>query len=185
MDKRPQLRLTVDQYERMIQHGILTENSNVELIRGEIVLKMSKGTAHVSCMKRLAELFYDLTRQIAMSSAQDPIVLADSEPEPDYALLVRQADFYASRKPTAKDVLLLIEVADSSLEYDREIKGPLYAENGIAEYWIVNLIDNCLEVYRDPRPDGTYGDARVLRAGDSISLVRLPTVSVKVDELIS
>ena len=136
-------------------------------------------------MKRLAELFYDLTRQIAMPSVQDPIILADSEPEPDYALLVRQADYYASRKPMANDVLLLVEVADSSLEYDREVKGPLYAQNGIAEYWIVNLIDNCVEVYRDPRPDGTYADVRTLKAGDSITLVQLPSVSVSVADIIA
>jgi Uma2 family endonuclease len=78
----------------------------------------------------------------------------------------------------------VIEVADTSLDYDRETKGPLYAENGIAEYWIVNLVDRCLEVYRQPQTDGTYGDVRTLRPGDSVSLALLPAVSVSVANVI-
>jgi Uma2 family endonuclease len=174
----------VDDYEKMIKHGILTENDKVELIRGEIVPKMSIGDLHASCLKKLAELFFELPRQLATKSVQDPIRLTDSEPEPDFALLKRRADFYATGKPTPADVLLLIEVADASLEYDREVKGPLYAENGIAEYWIVNLVDRCLEVHRDPRPDGTYTDTRTLRPGDSIALALLANVSVAVADII-
>jgi Uma2 family endonuclease len=120
----------------------------------------------------------------AILSIQDPIVLADSEPEPDFALLVSRADFYASGKPRPADAYLVIEVADTSLDYDREVKSPLYAENGIAEYWIVNLVDRCLEVHREPQVDGAYADVRVLRPGESISLARLPAVSACVADLI-
>jgi putative restriction endonuclease len=125
---RPRFRWSVDDYEKLFRHGILTENHKVELIRGEIVPKMSIGDLYASCLKRLPELFFDLVRKSATSSIQDPIRLADSEPEPDFALLKRRADYYASGKPTPIDVLLVIEVADASLAYDREVKGPLYAE---------------------------------------------------------
>jgi Uma2 family endonuclease len=182
--QRPRFRWTVDEYEKMIRHGILTENHKVELIRGEIVPKMSIGDPHASCLKRLVELFFDLLGKSATISVQDPIRLADSEPEPDLALLVRRADFYAAGKPRPADVYLVVEAADASLAYDREVKAPLYAENGIAEHWIVNLVDRCLEVYRQPRADGTYADVRTLRPGESITLARLPALSAPVADLI-
>jgi Uma2 family endonuclease len=182
--QRPRFRWTVDEYEKMIRHGILTENHNVELIRGEIVPKMSIGDLHASCLNRIVELFFDLAGKSATRSIQNPIRLADSEPEPDFALLVRRADFYAAGKPRPADVYLVVEVADASLAYDREVKAPVYAESGIAEYWIVNLVDRCLEVYRQPRADGTYADVRTLRPGDVISLALLAAVTVQVADLI-
>jgi Uma2 family endonuclease len=182
--QRPRFRWTVDDYEKMIEHGILTENHKVELIRGEVVPKMPIGDLHAACLNRVVELFFDLVGKSATRSIQNPIRLADSEPEPDFALLVRRDDFYASGKPRPADVYLVIEVADASLAYDRDVKGPLYAENGIAEYWIVNLVDRCLEVHRQPRPDGTYAEVRTLRPGDSTSLALLPTVTVAVGDLI-
>ncbi|HJZ93992.1 MAG TPA: Uma2 family endonuclease [Gemmataceae bacterium] len=183
--QRPRFRWSVDEYEKMIRHGILTENHNVELIRGEVVPKMSIGDLHAACLNRIVELFFDLVGKAATRTVQNPIRLADSEPEPDFALLVRHDDFYASGKPRPADVYLVVEVADASLVYDREVKGPLYAENGIAEYWIVNLVDRCLEVHRRPRADGKFEDVRTLRPGESISLVQLPTVSVLVSDIIA
>jgi Uma2 family endonuclease len=174
----------VDDYHKMIRHGILTESHDVELIRGEIVPRMPKGELHFACVKRLTAIFADLVAKSAILSVQDPIVLADSEPEPDFALLVPRADFYASGKPRSGDAYLVIEVADTSLDYDREVKGPLYAENGIAEYWIVNLIDRCLEVHRQPQADGTYADVRKLRPGDTVVLALLPATSVAVGDII-
>ncbi|HKB03657.1 MAG TPA: Uma2 family endonuclease [Gemmataceae bacterium] len=184
MVQRPRFRWSVDDYEKMIEHGILTENHKVELIRGEIVPKMPIGNPHASCVKRLTRLFYGRAGGLATMSVQDPIRLGDSEPEPEFAVLVQRADDYASGRPGPADILLVVEVADSTVDFDREVKGPLYAENGIAEYWIVNLVDRCLEVHRQPRPDGTYADVRTLRPGDSISLVLLPTVTVAVGDLI-
>ena len=132
----------------------------------------------------MVELFFDVAGKSATRSVQNPVRLADSEPEPDFALLVRRDDFYAAGKPGPADVYLVVEVADTSLDYDREVKGPLYAENGIAEYWIINLVDRCLEVYRQPQADGTYSDVRTLRPGDSISLSLLPAVSVAVSDFV-
>jgi Uma2 family endonuclease len=80
--------------------------------------------------------------------------------------------------------MLVVEVADSSLEVDREEKSPLFAENGIVEYWIVNLVDKCLEVHRQPRPDGTYADVQTLRTGDSVSITSLPGLTFQVADLI-
>ena len=184
MDQRPRFRWSVDEYEKLIRLGILTENHDVELIRGEIVPKMAIGDLHAACLNRVVELFFDLVGKGATRSIQNPIRLADSEPEPDFALLVRRADFYAGGKAQPADIYVLVEVADTSLDYDRDVKRPLYAENGITEYWIVNLVDRCLEVHRQPQADGTYTDVQTLRPGDSVTLTLLPTVTVAVAELI-
>jgi Uma2 family endonuclease len=168
----------------MIDHGILTKRHNVELIRGEIVTKMPKGDLHAWCLKALIRLFGPLVGDRAVLSVQDPLYLADSGPEPDVTLLAFRPDLYRNAGPQAADALLVIEAADSSLDYDREVKGPLYAENGIAEYWIVNLVDRCLEVHRQPQADGTYADIRTLRPGDAASLLLLPAISIAVSDII-
>ena len=127
-------RFSVDEYEQMIEHGILTENARVELIRGEIIEKMAIGDPHAACVKRTNRLLGLTFGSRSLISVQDPIRLIDSEPEPDVALLLPRDDFYLSGKPRPADILLLIEVSDSSLEYDRLVKLPMYAEAGIAEY---------------------------------------------------
>lgn len=172
-------RLTVAQYDRMIDLGVLKEDDRVELVRGIIVAKMPIGDPHVATVNRLNRLFNRLTDDTVAVSIQNPIRLADSEPEPDVVLMKAR-----DGKPSPSDILLLIEVADDSLENDREVKGPLYAENGIVEYWIVNLIDNCLEVHRRPQPDGTFADGRTLRAGDVVDIVSLPGITFGVSDLI-
>jgi len=177
-------RLSVDQYENMIRHGILTERHNVELIRGEIVSKTPKGDFHSYCLRELVRIFGELASQSSTLSIQDPIRLADSEPEPDVVLLVKREHKYRHGKPTLADVLLVIEVADSSLDNDREVKGPLYAENGIAEYWIVNLQERCVEIYRDPKADGTFASVDKRFPGESISPAHLPGITVQIDEFL-
>jgi Uma2 family endonuclease len=176
-------RYSVDDYEEMIRLGVLTENDRVELIRGEIVPKMAIGPKHGGCVKRLIRIFDRRIGEAAIVASQDPVRLPDSEPEPDISLLRPRLDFYASGHPEPPDIFLIIEVADSSLADDRNVMRPMYAEAGITEFWIVNLVDECLEVYRNPRPDGTYQDARVLRRGESTDIVALPGVVVAVDEI--
>lgn len=117
-------------------------------------------------------------------SSQDPVRLPDSEPDPDISLLRPHADFYASVHPQPADIPLIVEVADTSLDYDRDVKRPMYAEAGIVEYWIVNLIHDSLEAYRGPRPDGTYQEERVLRRGESTDIAALPGVVIAVDEIL-
>jgi Uma2 family endonuclease len=183
MQQPPRFHWTVDEYEKLIRLGVLTENHNVELIRGEIVFKMSKGDLHSWCLRALTRIFSKLASESAILSVQDPIYLPDSAPEPDLVLLALRDDLYRHAKPRAADAMLIVEVADSSLEYDREVKGPLFAESGVAEYWILNVVDGCLEVYRDPQPAGTYATVQTLKAGDSINLLKLPTISIAVSEI--
>jgi Uma2 family endonuclease len=180
---RARHRFSVDDYDEMIEHGILTENDRVELIRGEIVKKMPLGDSHVACVNRLTRIFVRSVGESAIVSIQNPIRLPASEPEPDLAVLRPRTDFYATRKPGPEDTLLVIEVADTTLEYDREDKRSIYAEAGISEYWIVNLIDRCLEIYRHPQTDGHYAEVNSLRSGQSVDVLALPGVSISVAEV--
>ena len=175
---------TVNEYDRMIEEGILSKKDNVELINGEIVAKMSIGKKHALGVRRLVRLFGSTVSDRAIVDPQNPLVLDDSEPEPDVNLLRLCEDLYATRKPRANDVLLLIEVADFSLDDDREVKGPLYARNRIAEYWIVNLIDDCLEVYRSPRTNGTWRKKLILERGDKVEILALPGIFFNVADLL-
>lgn len=177
-------RLSVEQYEQMIDTGILSEEDRLELIRGEIIDKMPIGDSHSASVKKLNRRFGRTFGDAVMVGVQDPIRLLDSEPEPGISLLVPREDFYESGKPRAVDILLLVEVADTSLEIDREVKGPLYAEAGVREYWIVNLIERCLEVHRDPTPDGQYRDIAVLRPGDQVEIAALPGFKFAVADLL-
>ena len=179
---RTRHRFSVDEYEDMIQLGILAENDRVELIRGEVLDKMPIGVQHGGMVNRLNRQFPLLLPGVIQAAIQNPVVLTDSEPEPDVALLTPRNDDYLTVKPHPSDILLLVEVADSSLQYDREVKGPLYADNGIREYWIVDLHDETLEVYRQPQSTG-YADVRILRRGDATDLVAFPGVSLLVDDL--
>jgi Uma2 family endonuclease len=182
--RRAPHRFTVPEYERMVDLGILKEDARVELIRGEIVAKMPIGDAHIAAVNRLTRLFVRAVGDAAIVSIQNPVRMADSEPEPDVALLRPRADDYAGGKAGPADILLLVEVAETSLEDDREVKGPLYAEAGITEYWIVNLVDRCLEVYRGPQPTGTYADVRTVRPGDQVEVAALAGLTVDVTALL-
>jgi Uma2 family endonuclease len=184
MRNRAAHRFTVDTYDRMIEDGYLTKNDRVELIRGEIVAKMPIGRKHSAAVMRLNPLFQQTFGIQVLLSIQGPIVLEDSEPETDVALLKPRDDYYVEFKPRAEDVLLAIEVADSSVDDDRDVKGPLYAENGITEYWIVNLDEDCLEVYRSPRPNGTYRKKQILHRGDKVEAAAFKGTAFIVAELL-
>lgn len=176
-------RFSLADYEQMIDLGILTENDRVELIRGEIIEKMSIGELHAACVRKLTQLFGVRFAARAVVSVQNPVRLTDSEPEPDVALLKARDDYYASSHPEPRDVLLLVEVADASIDFDREVKREIYAENGVAEFWILNVVDRTLEVYRGPQPTGRYGEVKVLTADDQIEIERLPGESFIVRDL--
>ncbi|GFZ99878.1 Uma2 family endonuclease [Okeania sp. KiyG1] len=175
---------TVDEYYKLLEAGILTEDERVELIRGEI-LKMSPiSPSHAGCVKRLAELFILGLAKTVTVGIQDPVRLNDnSEPEPDIALLQRRPDFYRTQHPQPEDVFLLIEVADTTVKYDREVKIPLYAENNIVEVWLVNLPQKCLEVYRQPTGNG-YENVQTFQSGDTVTIQALPNVTFTVDEIL-
>ena len=146
--------ISAEDYHRMREAGILTEEDRVELIRGEIFEMSPIGSRHAACVNRIIALFFTKINGKAIISSQNPISINQvSEPEPDIALLKPASDFYAHQLPTPADTLLIIEVADASLQYDREVKLPLYAGAGIPEYWIVNLPAREVEVHRSPMGD--------------------------------
>ncbi|HEX8475086.1 MAG TPA: Uma2 family endonuclease [Pyrinomonadaceae bacterium] len=139
---------TVAEFERMGEAGILSQDARFELIEGEIIEISPIGSRHAACVKSLNKFLNRTVGDIAIVSIQDPIRLSDfSEPQPDVTLLRLRDDFYRNAHPRAEDVLLVIEVADTTLETDRQIKLPLYASAGVAEVWIVNLVDEQIETY--------------------------------------
>lgn len=180
---RPHHQFSVAEYEQMIDLGILTENDRVELIRGEIIEKMSIGEFHAACVRKLTRLFMSRVGDRVSVSVQNPVVMSDSEPEPDLTLLAPREDEYAGSHPGPSDILLIMEVADSSIEFDRHVKGAIYAENGVVEYWILNLFDKSLEVHRQPQPSGEYADVRVLSASDATDVAKLSGVQFSVAEM--
>lgn len=178
------LRFTADQYHKLAEIGVLTEDDRVELIDGEIVDMAPIGDRHFGHVNGFTAVFSETFRGRATLHIQNPVRLGlRREPQPDVVLLRRREDHYRSRMPSPEDVLLLVEIADSSLDYDRNTKVPLYAEAGIVEYWLVNLVDDVILVYRDPSPTG-YGVVHVLRRGDTIRPVSFPDVEIAVADVL-
>jgi Uma2 family endonuclease len=158
-------RFTLTEYHRLIELGFLSEADRVELIYGEIVHMVAKGRAHETCNRKLMRELLKLLGDRATLQNQSPISFPDdSEPEPDFAIIRNREDDYLSAHPLPGDVLLMIEVSDSSVEYDQTVKLRLYAESKIQHYWIFNLLGGLLETYSEPyrKPDGTFG-YRLLR----------------------
>jgi Uma2 family endonuclease len=168
-------RFTLSEYHRLAELGFFKEDDRLELIRGQIIQMAAKGTAHEVCLTRLLRELPKLLAEQAILRCQSPIILLDdSEPEPDFSIVRNREDDYLSGHPVAADVLLIIEISDSSLSYDQETKLPLYAESGISDYWIFNLPENCLEAYGEPyqKPTGEFGYRvkRIVLAGEAIAL---------------
>ena len=177
-------RFTVDEYHRMGQVGILGDDDRVELLEGEIVEMAPIGSRHQATVDRLTELFSSRVAAMAAVRVQGPIRLGgDSEPEPDLTLLRRRVDFYATAHPGPEDVLLLVEVSDSSIEYDREVKLPLYARHGIIEVWLVGLEAGVVEVYRSPAAQG-YQEVSQLSRGQTLEAAAFPGLEVRVGEVL-
>src|SRR2546427_975690 len=173
---------TVDEYHRMAEAGILGEDDRVELIDGQVVALTPIGPAHGSCVNRLTALFAPLAGRQATLSVQNPVVLGEhEEPQPDLTILRYRADGYRERLPTAPDVLLVIEVADSSLEWDQRTKIPLYARTRIPEAWLVNLPADTIECYREPTAEG-YADMRTARRGETLTPALVPGIALRVDD---
>jgi Uma2 family endonuclease len=176
-------RFTVAEYHRMAEVGILNENSRVELIRGQIVDMAPIGAPHLGMVNRLNRLLAVALAGRGILSVQNPVRLDDgSEPEPNVVVLRPRADDYATATPTPPDVLLLIEVADTSLDDEHAIKLPLYAENAIPECWIVNLLDRVVEVYRQPQ-NGRYTDTQRIGPGDTLDIALLPGAALPLADL--
>lgn len=176
-------KFTVDEYERMGQAGILGEDDRVELIEGEIVEMTPIGDRHAGTVRRLINMLSARAGGTALVDAQNPLRLGEhSEPQPDIALLAPRADFYTAH-PTPADVLLLIEVAETSAEPDRRVKVPLYARGGVPEVWLVDLDGETVTVYRDPAPDG-YRTERTVHRGETLAPAALPDLRVAAEEIL-
>ena len=168
----------------MAETGVLHPDARVELLDGEITDMSPIGPFHGGVTKFLNQLFTAAAKGRWTMAVQDPVQLDDhSEPEPDLMLLKPSADFYRHRHPRPEDVFLLVEIADSSLERDQAEKLPAYARAGIAEYWIVDLNEQTIEVYRQPNFAG-YAEKATLREGDKASPQAFPDALVDVAELL-
>jgi len=176
--------LTVQEYHRMAEMGILEADERVELLAGQIVKMAAKGTAHGAALKRTVELLQNLLWGLVLLSIQDPVRLNDfSEPEPDIALLVRDPLYYEDRHPTPSEVYLIIEVADSTLRTDLGIKATIYAQSGIGDYWVLDVNNRQLHVFREPNQDG-YQSIVVLGDDASISPLQFPDISFMVRDML-
>jgi Uma2 family endonuclease len=163
-------RFTVDQYHHMIRSGVLDANDRVELLEGWIVSKMPHNPPHDGMLDALLGELQALLPTEWFPRVQSAITTAHSEPEPDIAVVRGPRRRYFKRHPQTSDIGLVVEVSDSSLQQDRNVKAPLYARAGIAFYWIVNLIDARVEVYSEPSESG-YQIVRVYQRGESVPLI--------------
>ena len=181
----PKYRFTVEDYYRMADVGILAPDARVELLQGEIVEMFPIGPFHSGVGTRLQTIFTKAGGDRWIVRSQYPVHLDDgSEPQPDLALVKPRDDFYTESHPQPQDVYLLVEVADSSVRFDREEKLPIYARAGIPEFWLVNLVERKVEVYREPSPEGVYRVVILSRNGDNVAPAAFPDVSIAVGALL-
>jgi Uma2 family endonuclease len=173
---------TVEEYHRMGEAGILGEHERVELIEGEIVQMAPIGTGHIGCVINATRLFITRLGDRAVVSPQNPIViLPRSEPQPDLVLLRPLAVSYSRERPASQHALLAVEVADTTVRFDRLVKGRLYARAGIPEFWLCLVADGAIEVYRGPGADG-YVDMTLRGPGEMVSPLAFPDVSFAVSD---
>ncbi|HKP52422.1 MAG TPA: Uma2 family endonuclease [Chloroflexia bacterium] len=177
--------ISTEEFERMAEAGLLSKQYREELIRGIIVKKMTPNPPHATCVTRLQYMFIlRFGSATATVRVQNPIrIPPNSMPEPDIALLKWRADLYEGMHPSAEEVLLLIEVSDITLDNDRNVKAPLYAEGGIPEYWIVNIQEEVVEVYSD-LAEGSYSSVHRVGRGETLTLPQGLSGIVAVDDIL-
>jgi Uma2 family endonuclease len=177
-------RFTVDEYQRMGDAGVFSEKDRVELIDGEILTMSPIGSAHCAVVDRANRALVLAAHMRAIVRVQGPIGLSPyTEPQPDLVLLRPRGDFYGAGHPRPADVLLVIEIADSSLRYDREVKALLYARSGIVEYWLVDLTNHSLTRYTTPE-NGTYHNVSIHEHGQVLAPSALPDCSIAINDLL-
>ena len=176
--------LTVQEYHRMAEAGIFHPEERLELIAGQIIRKSAKGTAHESAITRTERLLRQRLGEQVLLRLQSPIQLDDySEPEPDIAVVMPRPLDYDDHHPYPSEVFLLIEIADYSLKYDREVKAIAYAKSGIADYWILDVNQRKLHVYRLPSPDG-YQSETILSEDVTISPLAFGATAIALRQLL-
>jgi Uma2 family endonuclease len=176
---------TVAEYDRMVETGILRDDDRVELIEGEIVAMSPIGSLHAACVRKLDRLLGKLLGDRTQGSVQCPVAIPDwSEPNPDVALLVPRADFYAGAHPLPRQIQIIIEVADSSFDYDTQVKAPIYAGAGIREVWVIDVKRRRVLVHTGPKA-GQYTRVRILQANERFTSQRFPRVEFVVNDLLA
>lgn len=178
----PRRLFTVEEYHRMAEAGILGADERIELIEGEIVQMAPIGPRHAGCVINANRLFFTMLGDRAVISPQNPVVIRPrSEPQPDLLLLRPRAVSYSQELPTSEDVMLAVEVADTTVRFDRVVKARLYARAGIAEFWLCLTMDGAVEVYRGPGADG-YASVRLHGPGQIVSPLAFPDVGFPVTD---
>lgn len=168
----------------MAEAGIFQEDDRVELLEGEIIRMTPIGSRHATCVRRLNRLFSMAAGERVIVDVQNPIRLGEhSEPQPDLTLLRPRQDFYAEAHPGPADILLVVEVAESSANMDREVKVPLYARARLPEVWLVDLAEERIEVYRQPSPHG-YEEVQHLGRGQHVTAQAFPDLVLAVGDIL-
>lgn len=181
---RKPYRFTVKVYDLLIEHGVFTENDDIELLNGDIIDKMPKGTKHAYFNDLISDFLKERLGKSVIVRNQNPILLDDfSEPEPDVVLTVPPRETYLTKHPTPDDILLIVEVSDSTVNFDRYDKGAAYSRAGIRQYLLVNLENKTVEDYQNPGADG-YGSKQTYKIGDVFSLIAFPEIEIKVEDFL-
>ena len=177
-------RFTAAEYHQMIEAGVFGKDERLELINGEIVQMSPIGDRHAACVRRLNELLGQLFAGRVLVDVQNPVAVDIAyAPQPDLALLRPRTDYYATQTPTTADCLLVIEVAETSAEFDRQIKVPRYARGGVAELWLVDLERDVVVVYRDPAGEA-YQQVQVFHRGETLTIAALGGPGVPVHAIL-
>jgi Uma2 family endonuclease len=180
-----QLRLwTVEEYHRMAEAGIFAPDERVELLEGRIIWMIAKGTAHRSAVGRIDRLLQDCLKNRALICVQDPVKLNDmSEPEPDISVVKIDPLDYADHHPTLSEVYLIIEVADSSLKFDCEIKAKAYSLAGIKDYWVLDVVKRELYIFTKPTQIG-YESQVIVGENETVSPLEFPNLQIRLSEML-
>lgn len=181
---RSQYLFNVDDYHQLVTAGILEERDRIELIQGELTMMPPIGPEHSSHTRRLTNLLPRKLPETVILQMNEPITIPNhSEPQPDAAIVKARPDNYRKAHPTPKDVLLVIEVADSSADFDNTVKAKLYGKAGIPEYWIVEIGEACVRVFTEPSKQG-YRTIKEYHRGDKVKCGTVPELHLAVTELL-
>ncbi len=176
--------LSVEEYHKMGESGIIAADEEVELIEGQVITKPMKGTTHSALNKYLEKLLENRLQDAALVRVQDPVRLDSySEPEPDIAVVLSDPFYYVSHHPTPPEIYLIVEIADTTLKRDTEFKANVYAKAGINDYWVLDLTNRKLYVFREPTTTG-YQNQQILSDDATISPVAFPNITISVSEML-
>jgi Uma2 family endonuclease len=176
-------KFTLEEYHRLGETGFLSEDDRVEFMDGEIIEMSPIGKAHNACINRNTRTLVQRLGERAIVSVQNSVNILENEPLPDIAILRPNPTYYADRLATPEDILLIIEIADSSLAYDQDIKAPKYAKAVVLELWIVDLNDDMIWLYRNPSSKG-YLDIKAYQRGEAMTLLAFPDITLTVSDIL-